>query len=166
MALLLMEFLGGMDVKTALTRLKEQLSPRVVSLAAHRPSGTRWTAVRDDDESDDHELLGNARDELGRIGLILRRAFSGELPVDGPLTALIDRSATARKKISRTGFKPDEAQTPGVQRAMAVAAPAVLELASQLNRLIERLERAKPDNGLADDRRRFLEVLRLIYVEP
>jgi hypothetical protein len=151
MALLLAEFLGGPGVRTALEHLEGQLSPHVVPFPGRKPTANHRTGVHDVLERDD-ENLGGDQQTLARIGLVMRKLFNGELASDASLSPLITRCAVARSKITRTGFKPDEVQTPEIQRALAVAVPAVMELIKQLDRLLERLKSQKPEGSLADYR--------------
>jgi hypothetical protein len=156
MALLLIEQFGGPAVTTLIRRLRENTPTQVVPLVRRH---------QQQDESQD--LSRAAEEELAQMGLTIRRIFDGNLQIDGPLHTLTSRAAAARKRVSRAGFKADEAQTPEVLRSLALAVPAVVDLLALLDRLLERVERAQPNRGFAEDRQRFIKVLQLIYAtEP
>ena len=163
MALLLIQHFAP-EARAALDRAADELPPhRPAALSANGPGqGRRSTQEEDHEEADD---LGEEPERLGRLGRVIRNAFCSE-PRCGILGALISRSAAARKKIARTGFKPHEVESLEGRRALAQAVPSIIALAGQLARLIERLKVLNPENAGAEDGQKFADVLRLIYWTP
>jgi len=161
MALLLIQHFAP-EARAALDLAADALPPqRLAVLRANRP-GQRSMGEEDREEADD---LREGPERLARFGRVIRNAFCGE-PRCGILGALITRSAAARKKIARTGFKPHEVERLEGRRALAEAVPSIIAVADQLARLIERLKALNPESAGATDGRKFADVLRLIYRTP
>jgi hypothetical protein len=151
-AVLLIDFLAEAEAMKELRRLAEETASQILPFARPRA---------------DRELEGIANgtsgvQELHRIGLTLQNVFEGAFPTRA-LTELVTQARTARRRVSRSGFKQDDVSNQETITALVKSVPAVLDLLRELNRLLGPLEKLVDAVAADQDRQRFAGVFRLIY---
>jgi hypothetical protein len=151
-AVLLIDFLAEAEAMKELRRLADENASQVLPFARPRA---------------DRELEGIADgtsgvQELHRIGLTLQNVFEGAFPTRA-LTELVTQARTARRRVSRSGFKQDDVSNQETITALVKSVPAVLDLLRELNRLLGPLEKLVDAVAADQDRQRFAGVFRLVY---
>lgn len=155
-AVLLMEYLAEAEAMSELRRLTDEpdnVSPFVRPRATGQSEDTSWDEMADSVSS---------MHRLRRMGPALQTAFKAPA-ASGSLAKLVRDSRAARRRVNRSGFKPDDATSRDTVAVIARTAPAVLDLMRELDRILDRLGKDIPRFELGPDRQRFGDVLKHLY---
>ena len=153
-AVLLIEFLAGTEALSEVKSLALEIDLRVLPFRPRRQN--EYSAA------DGCADRSTEAPELARIGLVLQKLFQESLPSKA-LADLVGRSKAARRQVARSGFKPSDTASVETVAALVHSIPAVIDLMRELDQLLGRLGTHVDSDELAKDRRRFADVIRLIY---
>jgi hypothetical protein len=120
----------------------------------------------DDDGAEDENDAADAADNLRQmIKPRLMAAIADPTTVsEGAVRALLIEAATARRKVSRAGFRREDRANPEMAMALRSGASAVFDVIEELDRLVSTLSAKTGGADLANDTPRFLAAFRSIYL--
>jgi hypothetical protein len=128
----------------------------------------RLVLVSDDDDdcAEEERDAEEAADRLRQaIAPQLTAAITDPATVpEGSGRALLIEAATARRKVSRAGFRREDRADPEMALALRSGASAILDLINELDRLVSTLSAKAGDADLAGDTARFVAAFRKIYL--
>jgi hypothetical protein len=136
----------------------------IVGLARRQP-----VLVSDDDDED----AGQEENETGDTADNLRQMIAPRLMaaiadpttvVEGAGRTLLVEAVTARRKVSRAGFRREDRADPGMATALRSGATAVFDVIDELDRLVGTLLAKADGADLAGDTARFMATFRTIYL--
>jgi hypothetical protein len=131
------------------------------------PARRRPVLVGDDDddameEEDDTE---DAADLLQAIAPRLTAAIADPTTVaEGAGRTVLVEAVTARRKVSRAGFRREDRADPQMATALRSGATAVFDVIQELDRLMGTVSAKAAGADLAGDRARFVAAFRNIYL--
>jgi hypothetical protein len=125
--------------------------------------------VGDDDDEDaeqEENETGVTADNLRQmIAPRLMAAVTDPTTVaEGAGRTLLVEAATARRKVSRAGFRREDRADPGMPTALRAGAIAVFDVINELDRLLSTLSAKAGGADLAGDAARFMATFRTIYL--
>jgi hypothetical protein len=120
----------------------------------------------DDDSAEEENDAEEAADNLRQvIAPRLMAAFADPTTVpEGAEHALLVEAATARRKVSRAGFRREDRADPQMAMALRSGATAVFDVIKELDRLVGILSAKAGGADLANDTARFVATFRNIYL--
>jgi hypothetical protein len=133
------------------------------------PARRRPVLVSDDDDEDSAEEDNDAEEAAGN----LRQAIAPRLmaAVADPTTVaegagrtLLVEAVTARRKVSRAGFRREDRADPRMATALRSGATAVFDVIDELDRLVGTLLAKAGGADLAGDTARFMAAFQNIYL--
>lgn len=133
------------------------------------PARRQPVPVGDDDDED----AGQQENETGDTADHLRHMIAPRLmaAVADPTTVaegagriLLVEAVTARRKVSRAGFRREDRADPRMVTALRSGATAVLDAINELDRLVATLSAKAGGADLAGDTARFMAAFRTIYL--
>jgi hypothetical protein len=132
------------------------------------PARRRPVPVSDDDD-DAVEEENDPRDAtdslLQGIAPRLTAAISDPTTVaEGAGRSLLVEAATARRKVSRAGFRREDRTDPQMATALRSGASAVFDVIGELDRLVSTLSAKAGGADLAGDKARFVAAFRKMYL--
>jgi hypothetical protein len=136
----------------------------IVGLARRQPM-----LVSDDDDEDagqEENETGDTADNLRQmIAPRLMAAIADPTTVaEGAGRTLLVEAMTARRKVSRAGFRREDRADPGMATALRSGAAAVFDVIDELDRLVGTLLAKADGADLAGDTARFMATFRTIYL--
>src|ERR1700722_738547 len=135
----------------------------IVGLARRQP-----VLVNDDDEDAGQEEneTGDTADNLRQmIAPRLMAAIADPTTVaEGAGRTLLVEAVTARRKVSRAGFRREDRADPGMATALRSGAAAVFDVIDELDRLVGTLLAKADGADFAGDTARFMATFRTIYL--
>jgi hypothetical protein len=132
------------------------------------PARRRQVLISDDDDEDFLEEEHGAEE----AGDNLRQAIAPRLTAaiadpttlaEGAGRRLLVEAVTARRKVSRAGFRREDRTDPRMATALRSGATAVLDVINELDRLVGTLSAKAGGADLAGDTARFMAAFRTIY---
>ena len=115
-----------------------------------------------DEEDDGEETVDNL---VRAIAPRLTAAIADPTTIaEGAGRALLVQAATARRKVSRAGFRREDRADPEMATALRAGATAVFDVIHELDRLSVALSIKAAQSDLAGDRARFAATFRRIYL--
>jgi hypothetical protein len=134
----------------------------IVGPARHRPRPT--SDDDDDDREDENDTDDAASNLLQAIAPRLKAAIADPTTLaEGAARALLVEAATARRKVSRAGFRREDRADPQMATALRSGATAVLDLIQELDRLRGTLSAKAAGADLPGDTARFVAAFRKMY---
>jgi hypothetical protein len=129
----------------------------------------RWPVLVGDDDEDSIEEENDAEEAADNLRQViaprLMAAFADPTTVpEGAERALLVEAATARRKVSRAGFRREDRADPEMAMALRSGATAVFDVINELDRLVGALSAKAGGADLADDTARFVATFRTIYL--
>jgi hypothetical protein len=133
------------------------------------PARRRPVLVSDDDDEDaveeEHDTEEAADNLRQAIAPRLMAAIADPTAVaEGAGRSLLVEAATARRKVSRAGFRREDRADPEMATALRSGATAVLDVINELDRLMGTLSAKASGADLAGDIGRFVATFRNIYL--
>ena len=120
----------------------------------------------DEDAGQEENETGDTADKLRQmIAPRLMAALADPTTVaEGAERTLLVEAVTARRKVSRTGFRREDRADPQMAIALRFGATAVLDVINELDRLLGTLLAKAGGADFAGDTARFLAAFRTIYL--
>jgi len=133
------------------------------------PAQRPQVLVGDDDDEDaeqEENETGVTADNLRQmIAPRLMAAVTDPTTIaEGAGRTLLVEAATARRKVSRAGFRREDRADPGMATALRAGAIAVFDVINELDRLLSTLSAKAGGADLAGDAARFMATFRTIYL--
>jgi hypothetical protein len=148
-AMILLRGLGGDDA-----------AAEIIGTARQQPALVDDEAVDEEDEGE--ETVDNL---VRAIAPRLTAAIADPTTIaEGAGRALLAQAATARRKVSRAGFRREDRADPEMATALRAGATAVFDVIHELDRLSVALSIKAAGSDLAGDRARFVATFRRIYL--
>jgi hypothetical protein len=131
------------------------------------PAGRRPAIASDDDDAVEEEAdaASAAGNLIQAIAAQLKAAIADPTIVaEGAGRALLIEAVTARRKVSRAGFRREDRADPEMATGLRSGATAVFGVIKELDRLLSTLSAKAGGADLAGDTARFLATFRAIYL--
>jgi hypothetical protein len=136
----------------------------IVGVARRQPA-----LVNDDDDEDAGQEENEAGDTAGNLRQMIAPRLMAAIAdpttvAEGAGRTLLVEAVTARRKVSRAGFRREDRADPGMATALRSGATAVFDLIDELDRLVGTLLAKADGADLASDTARFMATFRTIYL--
>ena len=129
------------------------------------PLGRRRPQDDGDETDEDDNERDNADDLRAAIAPRLMAVIADpSLVPEGAARALLLEAAAARRKVSRAGFRREDAADPAMAAALRAGAAAVFDVIRELDRLAGALPAKAQGADFAGDTARFLATFRQLYL--